>query len=133
MTLPLPPEPLSPGVTIHSITFDCADPGLLARFWSAALGWEVKRSEEDLASVVPPDGDRPRLLFLQVPEGKTVKNRMHLDLQAEDTMQAEVERLQGLGATMQEVFRFSPSDMFTVMLDPEGNEFCVESGPGDQA
>jgi hypothetical protein len=116
--------------TIRSLTFDCADPIPLAHFWAAVLGYEFLRGAEDGAIIVDPDGTRPRLLFLVVPEGKTAKNRVHFDLTPDDTMDAEVERLVGLGAKKIEAF-YKENDVFTVMQDPEGNEFCVERGPGD--
>lgn len=114
--------------SVHSITFDCANPRRLAGFWAAAIGYDIKRMEDDLASVVDPAGNSPRLLFLRVPEEKTVKNRVHLDLRAAGRMEDEVERMIGLGARRLTVFD-EPDDMFTVMQDPEGNEFCVEAGP----
>jgi hypothetical protein len=84
-----------------------------------------------VAVLNPPTGSGPRLLFLKVPEGKSAKNRIHLDLQAEGGMEAEVERLVRLGARRLRVVHENPGDFFTVMQDPEGNEFCVEAGPGD--
>jgi predicted enzyme related to lactoylglutathione lyase len=116
--------------SIHSITFDCADPARLAAFWAAAVSYVVEDADDEGASVVAPSGSSPRLLFLKVPEGKSVKNRVHLDLRPANSMQAEVERLEKLGAS---VPRFVEEDgsRFTVMRDPEGNEFCVERGPQD--
>ena len=66
------------------------------------------------------------MLFIEVPEGKTVKNRLHFDLRAPDTMRGEVDRLRALGAAV-----LQDHGDFVVMQDPEGNEFCVEKGPGD--
>lgn len=112
-------------LSVHSITFDCHNPEELARFWGDALSYEV-RVEEYGGIALPPDGRGPRLLFLEVPEGKTVKNRVHLDLSPDGTTrEAEVERLVGLGAQEVETFE-EPVGTWTVMLDPEGNEFCVE-------
>jgi catechol 2,3-dioxygenase-like lactoylglutathione lyase family enzyme len=111
---------------IRSLTFDCANPARQAEFWAAVLGYEVKDVDEEGALVVDPSGQQSRLLFLIVPEGKTVKNRLHFDLTPETTREAEVQRLLGLGATVYQVFDW------TVMQDPEGNEFCVEQGPGDR-
>ncbi len=115
-------------LTMHSITFDCARPALVGQFWADALGYDVDRSEDDLASVVARDGQGPRLLFLQVPEGKSVKNRVHLDLAATD-METEVERLVNLGARTVKLYDYGSADRFMVMQDPEGNEFCVEHAP----
>lgn len=111
---------------ISTITIDCANPARLAEFWTAALGYKLQDIDEEDALIVGPEGQNSRVLFQVVPEGKTVKNRVHLDLTPEDTREAEVERLIGLGATVYQQFDW------TVMLDPEGNEFCVETGPGDK-
>lgn len=116
---------------IRSITFDCADPQSLARFWAAATGYTVEGADEEGANVVSPDSSGPRLLFLKVPEGKIVKNRVHLDLRPADSMQAEVERLQGLGARTLRLVEEDGS-RFTVMQDPEGNEFCVERSQAER-
>lgn len=117
-------------LNIHSITFDCHSPAELARFWGDALGYEV-RVEGYGAVAAPSNGDGPRLLFLVVPEGKTVKNRVHLDLSPDDTTRdAEVERLVGLGAQVVKAFE-EPVGTWTVMLDPEGNEFCIEQPQGE--
>src|SRR5215210_4919484 len=115
---------------IRSITFDCTDPWKLAEFWAAVTGYDFKGVNEEGALAVNPRGE-PRLLFLRVPEGKAVKNRVHLDLRPNDTMDAEVARLVGLGATKLRLVEEEEGD-FTVMQDPEGNEFCVEQGPGDK-
>lgn len=120
--------------TIRSITVDCARPTQLAQFWAEVTGY-VLREPDDLDEVAvlnPPGGQSPRLLFLRVPEGKVVKNRWHVDLQAQTTMQAEVDRLTALGARVLRVVGERPDERFTVMQDPEGNEFCVEVGPGDR-
>jgi len=112
---------------IRSLTFDCANPTLLAEFWSKTLGYEIKDIDEEGAVVVDPTGQNSRLLFIIVPEGKTVKNRLHFDLTPDTTKQAEVERLLGLGAKIFQTF-----DGWVVMQDPEGNEFCVENGLEDK-
>jgi predicted enzyme related to lactoylglutathione lyase len=108
------------------MTFDCPDPVLVAEFWSAALGYETIRWDDyDGATSLPTDGSRPHLGFIKVPEGKTVKNWLHLDIEpSETTMEFEVERLILLGATKIKVFN-EPSGTWTLMADPEGNEFCV--------
>ena len=116
---------------VHSITFDCHNPGELAQFWGDALGYKVS-VEEYGGIAVPPDGRGSRLLFLAVPEGKTVKNRVHLDLSPSGAnMEAEVERLVALGAQKVELFE-EPVGTWTVMLDPEGNEFCIEQPRADE-
>ncbi len=111
---------------IKYITFDCHDPQTLALFWSAVLDYEtVNWDNFDAALSQAADGHLPRLAFIKVPEGKTVKNRLHLDVEPSGTtMEAEVERLVGLGASR--IKRFTePYGTWTVMADPEGNEFCV--------
>jgi Glyoxalase-like domain len=145
------------------VVFDCADPGRLARFWAAALeyveeppppgfdswpaaltAWKVPESDWNmLAAAVPPDYDpasgrtsRPRLLFQRVPEGKAVKNRVHLDVRAgggRDTdpdvrfarAKARAAQLEALGASVVGEFDEGALGRWIVMQDPEGNEFCV--------
>jgi predicted enzyme related to lactoylglutathione lyase len=129
---------------LDTVTFDCADPRRLAEFWAASLGWEVGDVDDEGGGVpgaeegdayVSPAGTTDEtpwqgLYFQKVPEGKVVKNRVHLDLRPLDSMAAEVERSIALGATVQG--RVDVEDSFwTVMLDPEGNEFCILRGPED--
>lgn len=109
-------------LNIEHITFDCHDPGRLAAFWSAATGLEIADDWGDFVRLAPGQGDI-RLAFQAVPEDKVAKNRMHLDLNSED-MAATVEELVGLGAQIVERHS-SPNATWTVMRDPEGNEFCV--------
>jgi catechol 2,3-dioxygenase-like lactoylglutathione lyase family enzyme len=122
-------------VAIDTITFDCADTMRLARFWGAALGWEVDDDSDDEGASVRPRGGGTvffgqGLYFQRVPEGKVVKNRVHIDLRPGDAMATEVERLRGLGATL--VGRVDVEGSFwTVMQGPEGNELCVLRGPED--
>jgi len=139
------------------VTFDCADPAALAGFWCEVLGYRVEpppagfdswdqaldawgvppEERNSRSAAVPPAGDSgPRLFFQRVPEGKTVKNRVHLDVRAAPgaegdermtRLDAEATRLVGLGATR--VRRFEPDRMdagFVLMQDPEGNEFCLD-------
>jgi predicted enzyme related to lactoylglutathione lyase len=112
------------------LAFDANDVGGQARFWAAALNWEVVHEEEDEAVVAPAGfeylspGAVP-IVFVPVPEGKTVKDRVHLDLA---TSSAEhqaglVERLTGLGAKPADIGQAGVP--WVVMTDPEGNEFCV--------
>ena len=123
-------------VKIASVTFDCADALAVGRFWSAALGRPLDpeassgfaaisfAGRRDKVGWAPLDGvDDSTWIFAKVPEPKTAKNRMHLDLMAPDPA-AEVDRLVELGAT-----RVADMDEYgytwTVMTDPEGNEFCI--------
>ncbi len=105
------------------LAVDCADPRALARFWCSVLGYEVQDEEDGLVTIGSP-GVTPSLTFAHVPEGKTVKNRLHLDVTPTDTEQAdEVRRLLGLGARRVDVGHGEES--WVVLADPEGNEFCV--------
>jgi hypothetical protein len=139
------------------ITFDCADPHALAGFWIEVLGYRYDdpppgyatwddaldamgvppERRNDASAAVDPEGRGPRLWFQRVPEGKTAKNRVHVDVRAAEgltgdermaALEAKAERLVGLGATR--VRRFEPGQAmsagFLVMLDPEGNEFCLD-------
>jgi hypothetical protein len=110
---------------IQALSIDSGDPGAIATFWEAALGW--RRTYEDADEVVlePPTGDPAGvdILFLRVPEGKAVKNRLHLDLRPKDQA-AEVARLEGLGARRTDIGQGSDKT-WVVMADPDGNEFCV--------
>jgi catechol 2,3-dioxygenase-like lactoylglutathione lyase family enzyme len=113
---------------IQCVCLDAHDPDLIARFWADALGWRRTYNKPDQVVLEPPagspeDGVAPDLLFLRVPEGKTAKNRMHLDLRPDD-QQAEVKRLEALGATQVSVGQNNEVS-WIVMADPEGNEFDV--------
>ncbi len=117
-------------LTIETVTIDSEDPLALGRFWSAALGWNCRQDDDGDVWVEPglghPDDGAVRpLLFVEVPESKVVKNRIHLDLQPDDQVQ-EVERLEELGATPVSVGQ-DGNEEWVVMADPEGNEFCVLS------
>ena len=117
-------------LSVDTLTFDCRDPRVLADFWSAALGYELEGIDDESSWLRDPSGRGWPLLFLIVPEGKSVKNRVHLDLRPETSMADEVARVQALGATI--FRRVEENESFwTVMLDPEGNEFCVLRGPQD--
>jgi predicted enzyme related to lactoylglutathione lyase len=112
------------------LVIDAADPARLARFWAAALGWEIGVEDDEEIDVWPrgysyPDPVALPLVFLAGPEAKTGKNRIHLDLasQSEADQAAQVERLLGLGATRADI---GQGDVpWRVLADPEGNEFCV--------
>jgi hypothetical protein len=114
---------------IQCLTVDCHDPLVVARFWAAALGWEVTDTEDDFAVVEPGERSQrdviPDLLFLKVDDDKGVKNRLHLDLRPDD-QSAEVARLEALGAVRVDVGQAGdPEATWVVLADPEGNEFCV--------
>ena len=119
---------------LDKVTFDCVNPGPLADFWARSLGWEVD-DVDDEGAIISPTGTSDEtpwqgVYFQKVPEGKVVKNRVHLDLRPLDSMSAEVARSVALGATVQG--RVDEEGSFwTVMLDPEGNEFCILRGPED--
>ncbi|WP_349901928.1 VOC family protein [Parafrigoribacterium humi] len=140
------------------ITFDCADPGGLAEFWAEALGYQLQPPPEGFDSwdaalaafgvpreqwnsrsaILPIEGTHPRIFFQRVPEGKTVKNRVHLDVRVApglegdarmSALEAEADRLGALGATR--AYRVEPDEAtmevgFITMRDPEGNEFCLD-------
>ncbi|HZJ50994.1 MAG TPA: VOC family protein [Actinomycetota bacterium] len=116
---------------IDWIAIDCHDPRLLARFWSEALGYRVLEDDDpDEVLIVPPaPTPGPRFLFLKVPEGKIVKNRIHLDLRSAD-QEAEVERLIALGAEPVDIGQGEVT--WVVLADPEGNEFCILSDLSDE-
>ena len=110
------------------ICVDSTDPSGAADFWEAALGWRRTADEPDEVVLEPPagspeDGVSPDLLFLRVPEVKSVKNRLHIDLRPDDQA-AEVARLEALGARRVDVGQGAEST-WVVLADPQGNEFCV--------
>ena len=111
---------------IFHVTFDCADPERLADFWAQATGYRRTgtSSAERVALEAPDHRGVRRILFYKVPEPKTVKNRVHVDLAAKDP-DAEIGRLVSLGATVVERRSGGLGNTWTVMLDPEGNEFCI--------
>ena len=142
--------------TSFQVVFDCADPARMSKFWAEALhyreqdppqgfdSWDafleaqgVPRNEWNSAgAVVDPEGKAPRIFFQRVPEGKTVKNRVHLDLnvgggtrvqleQRKPRVEAEAERLVGLGARRVRAFE-KMGEYWVAMLDPEGNEFDIQ-------
>lgn len=139
------------------VTFDCADPNALAGFWAEVLGYDYDapppgfdtwdaaleamgvppERRNDASAVSDPDGRGPRLFFQKVPEGKTAKNRVHLDVRAAPgvegdermaALESECERLVALGAVRLRRHEPAPpmSHGFIVMTDPEGNEFCLD-------
>jgi predicted enzyme related to lactoylglutathione lyase len=136
-------------VRIDAIVIDCHDAAPLARFWAQLLGWRVAPydrdeleglaakalddPEDDPSVMVEPPDDEPQgppvLLFTEVLEPKVGKNRVHVDVVAEDTVDDEVIRIEGLGGTLRN-WAEEEGTVWAVMLDPEGNEFCVMP-PGD--
>jgi hypothetical protein len=142
--------------TAIQVVFDCTDPARLAAFWAATLGYTLQDPPDGMATweewltaqgipedqwnnasaIIDPDGHRPRIFFQHVPEPKTVKNRVHLDVnvsgdhtddadEGRQRITAEVERLRTLGATQIAVFE-ERGEYWIVMADPEGNEFCLQ-------
>jgi len=112
-------------VRLHHIVVDTHDLPGLARFWTEALGWKIL-SERDREIVIGPEQSAPvGMCFMPVPDAKTVKNRVHLDLttSAEDRDE-EIERLLALGARRVDIGQ-TGAESWTVLADPEGNEFCV--------
>ena len=110
------------------LVLDCADPDLLARFWTAALGYTVAGQAGSYTALIDPTRQGPKLLLQQVPEAKTTKNRMHLDINTRH-VDHDVDRLCRIGAV-----RIDPDaacehgTRWVVLADPEGNEFCVCDG-----
>lgn len=115
-------------MTAFGLVLDCADPESLADFWTAALGDITLGAAGSYVLLVAADGSPPKLLLQRVPEAKTAKNRMHLDIVTPE-IHGEVARLEALGAR-----RLTPEPMsehgstWVLMEDPEGNEFCVCDG-----
>jgi hypothetical protein len=120
------------GSTVHNITFDARDPYEIARFWAAALGYvedpaNPNAPTDEEALLIDPRRLHPGLLFIRVPEPKSTKNRVHLDLTAPTTRDEEVARLLALGATLvADHRREDDGGGWVVLADPEGNELCVE-------
>jgi Glyoxalase-like domain len=124
----------------YTVVVDCRDVGAQARWWAEALGWKIvyeaddevvlvpQHATEELIRATPWEQVPPGLVFVPVPEGKSVKNRLHLDLapHTSDDRDAEIDRLLALGATRVDVGQ-SADATWDVFADPEGNEFCVLS------
>ena len=112
---------------IRNVTFDVAapyEPYAIAEFWGHVLGLPVHPASRPSDDEVSVEGE-PRLLFIRVPEAKSVKNRVHLDLEPDRTRDAEVGRLTGLGAQVVDDQRRVDGTGWVVLADPAGNEFCV--------
>ena len=107
------------------LVLDCADPETLAEFWAAALGYESLGTAGNYVLLVSPTQGRPKLLLQGVPEPKTTKNRMHIDIETPD-IEPEATRLEGLGATrLRAEQQNEHGSTWILRADPEGNEFCV--------
>jgi len=125
------------GLAPDTLTFDTGDPVRVATFWAAALGYDLVDPDPAGAYIADPSGQTRGIFFQPVPEPKTAKNRVHLDLRPSGTMREEVDRLRWLGATELDLVEKDASAVdgqstfWTVMEDVEGNEFCVLRGPGD--
>jgi predicted enzyme related to lactoylglutathione lyase len=109
----------------YSIVVDSRDHHSLAPWWAQVLGWQVVYEDDDEVGIARAEDAEPGLTFVPVPEGKTVKNRLHIDL-APDDQDAEVWRLVSLGARRTDVGQTAEAT-WVVLRDPEGNEFCVLS------
>ncbi|MER7953383.1 VOC family protein [Streptomyces sp. NPDC096030] len=118
---------------VRHVTFDCSDAYGLATFWAEVLGGKVSGEDAPGDPEALVHSAAADLLFVQVPEGKTVKNRVHLDLRPEDrSRDAEVERLLAVGATMVGDHRNADGTGWATLADPEGNEFCVERSAAER-
>ncbi|HEX3428724.1 MAG TPA: VOC family protein [Candidatus Limnocylindrales bacterium] len=119
------PEVTRPDLHPHNVVIDCADHSVVVPFWEAALGWSAHRINDQFVALRAP-ADRTvgfDILFQQVPEPKTSKNRAHIDFDAGD-MEAEVARLVDLGGSVLAEHSLG-TFRWTVVADPEGNELCV--------
>ncbi len=116
-------------IKLRAVAFDAIDPQSLGRFWSEATGREIIASGPDLVRLASDVPGGPVLLFLRVPESKTVKDRIHLDLETANRA-AEASRVIALGAKYHSEVK-EPGHEWTVLQDPEGNEFCIIQPSGD--
>ncbi|MFF7989575.1 VOC family protein [Kitasatospora xanthocidica] len=118
---------------VRHVTIDCADPYALAGFWVEALEGTLGEGDEPGDDEVLVESAGAGLLFIRVPEGKSVKNRVHLDLQPQDrSRDEEAERLMALGATVLSDQRRPDGTGWITLADPEGNEFCVERSKAER-
>ena len=112
---------------IAAIVIDAHRPDVVAQFWCDVLGWRILDAEPDIVSIAPSDASWPTIDVVAVPEQKSGKNRLHLDLRADGTTTAhELARLLRLGARRADVGQ-GPDVSWVVLADPEGNEFCLLS------
>jgi predicted enzyme related to lactoylglutathione lyase len=123
--------------SLRNITVDCTDAHALARFWAQVLDWNVYFDDDPevlVAPSYPPREQLPTMLFIPVPEPRTVKNRIHVDLQPADrSRDDEVARLIELGASVVEDHRTAEGTGWVWLADPEGNDFCVERSAAERA
>ena len=120
--------------SVLNVSVDCADPYRLCRFWSEVTGKPIPEEDQPGDDEVGFElNDGTTLLFLRVPEPKTVKNRLHLCLQPDIPRDEEVERILGLGATLVNDLRNPDGTGWAVLADPEGNEFCVLRSAAERA
>lgn len=106
------------------LVIDCHDPHRLAVFWRAILGYPIVDEDDEGTLLKAPEGRGPDLLFQKIPEGKSVKNRLHIDVSPTDRDQeAEIERVLALGAKRVDISQGNVT--WEVLADPEGNEFCI--------
>jgi predicted enzyme related to lactoylglutathione lyase len=119
---------------VHNVTFDCSDARKLADFWSALTGWNVYYDDDPEVVVAPHfPNEGLQLLFIPVPEGKTAKNRVHLDLHPTDcTRDEQVTRALERGATVIADHRKDDGSGWVTLADPEGNEFCIERSTAER-
>ena len=118
---------------VQNIVFDCRDAYELGSFWSAVVGRPL--AEDDKPGdeeVIIEMAEGPTLYFAEVPEPKTVKNRLHVCLEPDLRRDAEVERALGLGATMVDDHRRPDGGGWAVLADPEGNEFCMRHSAAER-
>lgn len=112
------------GMRFSEICIDATDVHTLGQWWATVLGWPLEVTEDGDVALRAPGGAGPDWLFLEVPEGKTVKNRIHFDFTPDD-QRAEVDRVIGLGARHVDIGQGEQT--WVVLADPEGNEFCILS------
>ena len=118
------------GSRFTELSVDSAEPEKLAQFWADVLGTEVEEIDDESASLKSPPGGGPQMVFAKVPEAKTVKNRLHIDLSPVGCEQGEeVARVLSLGARKVDIGQGDVS--WVVLADPEGNEFCILRGRVD--
>jgi predicted enzyme related to lactoylglutathione lyase len=113
----------APGLPVLIAVIDATDPPRLARWWAEALGYQITYEKPDEVEIRREPDQLPGLIFVPVPEAKSGKNRLHIDLRPDD-QDAEVERLVDMGARHVDVGQ-PPDVAWVVLADPEGNEFCV--------
>ena len=117
--------------SVLNVTFDCSDAASVAQFWSEVTQWPCSKQQmpgNTFWVVGGSGGSGPRLVFVNVPEPKTVKNRVHLDLVPHGSQAEELARLESLGAAVIDDRRGVTPGGWVVMADPEGNEFDLEGG-----